>query len=241
MERLQKVMAERGVASRRKCEEYILAGRVEVNGVVVHNLGTKVDPTKDIIKVDGKVINEQREKIYLLLHKPAGYITSVKDPQNRKTVMELIKDVKERIYPVGRLDYDTEGLLLFTNDGELANRVMHPRYKLDKEYLTLVEGVPNEYILDLLRNGVMLTDGITAPAQVFLDKVENMQRAWMRIIIHEGRNRQVRRMCQAVGHPVLYLKRIRLGPLKLDDLSKGKYRLLSPQEVKQLKEVVELN
>lgn len=239
MERLQKVLAHAGVASRRKCEELIRAGRVQVNGQTVTELGVKVDPTKDRIAVDGKPVRLETRKRYILLYKPAGVITSVRDPRGRRTVIDLVKDVPERIYPVGRLDYETEGLLLLTNDGELAHRIMHPRYELDKVYEAWVKGHPDEEALRRLREGMRLEDGWTHPAKV--ERVaERADRTLLRLTIHEGRNRQVRRMCAAVGHPVLALRRVRVGFLTLDKLRPGAWRELTPDEVRRLKALVGL-
>jgi 23S rRNA pseudouridine2605 synthase len=234
MERLQKIMAQAGVASRRKCEEFILAGRVKVNGIVVRELGFKADPLNDEIEVDGKIIARERP-VYFLLNKPIGYITSVTDPQGRKTVLDLMNRVQERIYPVGRLDYDTSGLLLLTNDGEFANHIMHPRHELDKVYEAVVKGRMEERALARLRQGVMLEDGMTAPAEaVRLRYQEKEGTSVIQLTIHEGRNRQVRRMCEAVGHPVVKLKRIRLAFLTLDGVPEGKYRPLTGEEVARL-------
>ncbi|MEB3102782.1 pseudouridine synthase [Ferviditalea candida] len=234
MERLQKVLAQAGVASRRKCEELIRQGRVEVNDLKVIELGTKVDPQVDIIKVDGRAIKAQKH-IYLLLNKPKGVITSVSDPKGRKIVTDFLKDVNERVYPVGRLDYDTEGLLLLTNDGEFAYRLMHPRHHIPKTYLATVKGVPHGSDLEKLANGVMLDDGMTAPAEVEYHDIDpENNTAVLSITIYEGRNRQVRRMLEAIRFPVVRLKRIRFGSLGLDGLQRGKYRHLTPQEVKDL-------
>ncbi|UFJ43276.1 rRNA pseudouridine synthase [Brevibacillus humidisoli] len=235
MERLQKVLAQAGVASRRKCEELISQGRVQVNGVTVSEAGTKVDPAQDVILVDGKAI--QREAfVYLLLHKPTGVITSLHDPQGRRVVTDLLSGVKERVYPVGRLDYDTSGLLLLTNDGELANRIAHPSFEIDKVYQAWVKGVPTSERVRMLAEGVQLTDGLTAPGQARLLTTDPPgRRSLLELTIHEGRNRQVRRMCEAIGHPVESLKRVRLGFLTLDGLSPGQYRHLTSQELARLR------
>lgn len=236
-ERLQKVLAARGVASRRKCEELILAGRVTVNGTKIDQLGFKVDDEHDKIEVDGKVIGKV-PFVYLMLHKPTGVITSASDPQGRKVVTDLVKDIKERVYPVGRLDLDTSGLLLMTNDGELANKIAHPSFEIDKVYLATVKGIPSEEALKRLREGVMLEDGMTYPAQAELTfKDPQLNQATIKLIIHEGRNRQVRRMCQAVGHPVVKLKRVQLGFLTLGKLAPRQYRMLTPQEVDRLRQL----
>lgn len=242
-ERLQKVIAQAGIASRRHAEQMILDGRVQVNGEKVVALGTKVLPA-DRILVDGRVINSISETFdYYILHKPTGYITSAKDPQGRRTVMDLLLKVKQRVYPIGRLDYDTSGLLVLTNDGELAHRLMHPSFGVEKTYQVEVEGnVPSQALLRLER-GIELEDGKTAPAQVRVisrNGQGSLQR--LEITIHEGRNRQVRRMFEAIGYPVVALKRIRFGPLQLKaDLSIGKYRSLTDQEVSQLRHAVKLN
>ncbi|MFO7820170.1 MAG: pseudouridine synthase [Halanaerobacter sp.] len=232
MERLQKVMAKAGVDSRRKCEEIIEAGRVKVNGDLVTELGTKVDPKEDQIVVDGKEI-EKEKLVYILLNKPAGFITTVDDPKDRNTVMDLI-DVKQRVYPVGRLDQDTEGLLLLTNDGDVSYALTHPSHKVAKKYLATVEGVPNKNKLKSLEEGIKLSDGWTAPAESELVMDFN-NKAIVSITLYEGRNRQVRRMFKAVGNPVQDLKRIKVGPLSLDDnLKLGQSRYLRKDEIEEL-------
>ncbi|WP_019850879.1 pseudouridine synthase [Desulfitobacterium sp. PCE1] len=241
-ERLQKVLAQAGVASRRHAEEIILQGRVQVNEEVVQALGTKVVPT-DRIVVDGLPLQlPQKEYAYYLLHKPTGYITSVIDPQGRKTVMDLMKTVPQRVYPVGRLDYDTSGLLLLTNDGDLAHRLMHPSYGVEKTYRVEVgEKIP-EQVLKRLEKGVILEDGKTAPARV--KEVSQKGRGSVptyEITIHEGRNRQVRRMFKTIGFPLIALKRIRFGSLQLDhNLAPGAFRALSQTEIRQLRQTVKL-
>jgi 23S rRNA pseudouridine2605 synthase len=235
MERLQKVLAHAGVASRRHCEELIVQGRVQVNGKVVRELGVKVNPEKDQILVDGRPIRKE-EHVYLLLYKPTGVITSVHDPQGRRVVTDLLKGVKQRVYPVGRLDYDTSGLLLLTNDGELANRLAHPSYEIDKVYRAWVKGVPAAEQVKRLAEGIMLEDGMTAPGRARLLAIAPARdKALLELTIHEGRNRQVRRMCEAIGHPVLSLERIRLGFLTLEGLEPGGYRPLTTAEVERLK------
>ncbi|KIL38200.1 RNA pseudouridine synthase [Gordoniibacillus kamchatkensis] len=236
MERLQKVLAEAGVASRRKSEELIASGRVEVNGQTVTALGVKVDPAKDVIKVDGKPISGQ-SKVYVLLHKPKGVITSVSDPGGRKVVTDFLHGIKERVFPVGRLDYDTEGLLILTNDGELANLLTHPKYHVPRTYHATIEGVPHGTVLDKLRSGVKLEDGMTAPAEVeYVDVDPENKRTVLSITIREGRNRQVRRMLEAVHFPVVRLKRVQYGPIELSGLARGKFRHLRADEVKLLRE-----
>jgi pseudouridine synthase len=236
LERLQKFLAHSGVGSRRSCEELILQGKVKVNGQIVTALGTKIDPHKDIVQIAGKTVRNKEKKVYIILNKPAGYVTTSKDPQGRPTVLDLVKGVNERIYPVGRLDYETEGLLLLTNDGELAYRFTHPKYKIEKVYQALVKGIPSEAALQKLRNGIKLEDGITQPARVKVLKKENHS-ALLELTIHEGRNRQVRRMCEAIDHPVLKLKRTQISFLTLGTLPKGKYRVLSEKEIRLLKKM----
>ncbi|HEU4963806.1 MAG TPA: pseudouridine synthase, partial [Bacilli bacterium] len=232
LERLQKVLAQAGVASRRKAEEIITAGRVKVNGVVVTELGTRVDPQQDRIEVDGKPITEE-SKVYILLNKPRGVVTTASDPQGRKTVIDLFPDIEQRIYPVGRLDLDTAGLLLLTNDGELANALMHPSREINKVYRAWVKGRMNKDVIDQLEQGVELEDGMTAPAKAKILDVER-EETQFEITIHEGRNRQVRRMCEAVGHPIKSLMRVQLAFLKLGRLRYGEYRELTAEEVKRL-------
>jgi 23S rRNA pseudouridine2605 synthase len=235
MERLQKVMAKAGIASRRKCEELIAAGEVKVNGVIVTEAGRKVNPQMDQIEVGGLKIQLEK-KVYYLLYKPIGYITSVGDPHKRKTVLDLMEGIQERIYPVGRLDYDTSGLLLLTNDGDLAFHMTHPSHEMEKEYEALVRGKVSKESVERLRKGVKLEDGWTAPAKVRILGEKNGN-TLLQLIIHEGRNRQVRRMCDAVGHPVLKLKRTRIAFLTIGQLKPGKFRPLLTEEVKQLKEI----
>lgn len=240
MERLHKFMARAGVASRRQCEELIARGRVKVNGKIVTVPGLKIDPVKDRVEVDGCVLSKPEKKVYLLLNKPAGYVTTVKDPRGRAKVTDLLSGVKQRVYPVGRLDYDTEGLLLLTNDGDLAYALTHPRHEVPKTYLARVQGVPAPEKLKELAGGVLLEDGPTAPARVRLvgDKGGN---GLLEITIHEGRNRQVRRMCERIGHPVLALRRVRIGPLELGGMKPGQYRHLTFREVARLRKAARLN
>lgn len=236
MERLQKVLAQAGIASRRKCEEYILAGRVQVNDETVTTLGVKVDPAVDAIKVDGRPINREQMQ-YLLFNKPKGVITSATDPEGRKVVGDFITHIKERVYPVGRLDYDSEGLLLLTNDGQLANLLTHPSHHVPKTYHATVEGVPHGDLLDKLRQGIKLEDGMTAPADVeYVDINPDKNETIVSITIYEGRNRQVRRMFEAIRYPVIKLKRIQFGTLQLSGLARGKYRALTKAEVEELRE-----
>ena len=232
--RLQKFLARAGVASRRASEKLIEAGRISVNGQVVTELGTKVDPEADEVRLDGAPVRKAAEAVTLMLNKPAGYLTSMKDPQGRPCVAQLVPlDEFPALYPLGRLDYDTTGLLLFSTDGELGNAVLHPSHHVDKTYRALVKGKPSEAALDRLRSGVVLDDGPTQPAEVRLAG-RKCKNAYVEIIIHEGRKRQVKRMCEAIGHPVLQLHRASFGPLELGDLPEGKYRVLSEQEVAAL-------
>lgn len=234
-ERLQKIISEAGVASRRKAEELIVDGRVTVNGKKVSELGTKVVRGRDTIAVDGKPIGVAK-KYYILLNKPKGVITSLHDPEGRQTVAEYISDIPARLYPVGRLDYATEGLLLMTNDGELTNGLLHPSQEIYKTYLAEVAGIPSEEKLDRLRVGIKLEDGLTAPARVrVIGKDEEKGRTQLEVVIHEGRNRQVRRMCEAIGHPVNKLKRVQFAFLTLEGVRRGKYRHLDRDEVARLK------
>lgn len=232
-ERLQKLISQAGITSRRAAEELILAGRVTVNGAVVTELGSKADPARDTITVDGKPVRPVNTHLYILLNKPAGYMTTLDDPEGRPLVTSLLKEVNERVYPVGRLDYNTEGLLLLTNDGDWANKLMHPRHEIDKEYHVRVRGKAHKSQIDQLAAGVMLDDKKTAPASVRLIK-DGEQNDWLSITIHEGRNRQIRRMCEAVSLSVVRLKRVRYGNLELGELKSGQYRMLSEAEVADL-------
>jgi 23S rRNA pseudouridine2605 synthase len=226
-ERLQKVLAQAGLGSRRACEELIAAGRVTVNGEVA-TLGSRADPEVDAIEVDGARIGVRQGLVHYLLNKPASVVTTASDPQGRPTVVGLVP-AEPRVYPVGRLDADTEGLLVLTNDGDLAHRLTHPTFGIDKEYLADVTGTPSRGALRRLREGVDLEDGPTAPARVSLVGDHTL-----RITIHEGRNRQVRRMCEAVGHPVRRLVRVRIGPLADRRLPPGEWRPLTQAEVRAL-------
>ncbi|UOF92922.1 rRNA pseudouridine synthase [Fodinisporobacter ferrooxydans] len=231
-------MAQAGIASRRKCEEMILQGNVRVNGQIVRELGTKVNIATDQILVQGQPLQKQGYAC-VLLNKPTGYITTAMDTHNRPTVMDLVKSVPVRIYPVGRLDLDTSGLLLLTNDGELTNRLIHPRYHVEKTYRVKAKGLIPESGLERLESGVPLDDGITAPA-----RLEHVQygKNWtvLHLTIHEGRNRQVRRMLETIGHPVLELERIQMGPLTLAGVARGQFRHLTKQELQSLYELVSL-
>lgn len=233
-QRLQKFLAARGVASRRRAEDMIRKGRVCVNGVVVREMGLRVYPEIDRVCVDGIPVPEPRRLLYFALHKPVGVISSTRDTRGRTTVVDLLTTVSERVYPVGRLDADSEGLVLLTNDGELAARLMHPRYGVSKMYRVRVDGRPSPHAIQLLRTGVELSDGRTAPAQVSIchtgaDGTELEVELW------EGRNRQIRRMCEAVGHPVLRLRREKIGPLALGTLRTGQWRQVSDTELRSLR------
>src|SRR2546421_61511 len=237
-ERLQKLIAAAGIASRRHAEELIEAGEVTVNGEVVRELGTKADPARDHIKVRGRLINpllEQRDKVYVLLYKPRGYLTALSDPEGRPLVTELVPQSLGRLHPVGRLDFNTEGLLILTNDGELTNHVTSARNHVRKVYEVKVKGVPSEEQVARLRRGVRLEDGArTAPAEIKkLD--ETKTNSWFEVVLHEGRNQQIRRMFDAIGHSVLKLRRVRIGPVKAEGLPVGKWRHLAPAEVARLR------
>ena len=225
--RLQKVLAQAGLGSRRTCEELIDRGRVRVNGEVAV-LGRRVDPEVDVVEVDGAQIGVRQGLVHLLLNKPQGVITTAEDTHGRRTVLDLVP-AEPRVFPVGRLDADSEGLLLLTNDGDLAHRLTHPSFGVEKEYLVEVEGEPARGVLRRLREGVDLDDGVTAPA-----KVAALGDRLLRITIHEGRNRQVRRMCEAIGHPVLRLVRTRVGPITDRALKPGEWRPLTVDEVRAL-------
>jgi 23S rRNA pseudouridine2605 synthase len=226
-ERLQKVLARAGLASRRVCEDLIAQGRVRVNGEVA-DLGRRVDPGTDVIEVDGALVPVAPGLVYYLLNKPAGVVTTAADTHGRPTVVSLVPD-EPRVFPVGRLDADTEGLLLLTNDGELTHRLTHPSFGVEKEYLASVEGDPVPAALRRLREGVELEDGRTSPA-----KAVRVSAGVIRVTIHEGRNRQVRRMCEAIGHPVVRLVRSRIGSLSDRKLKPGEWRALTPDEVRAL-------
>ncbi len=228
--RLQKHMAQCGVASRRHAEEMIKAGRVKVNGQKVIEMGFLVS-NKDKVEVDGKQIKKENKLIYIMLNKPSGYVSTVSDPEGRRTVLDLIEEVQERVYPVGRLDYDTTGLLILTNDGDFAFSSTHPGQETRKTYIAEIMGMPSNETLRALRKGVVIDDKPTYPAEVEILEIKDKVSV-LKIIIHEGRNRQVKRMCEAVGHPVLRLRRTAVGKLTLGNLQPGEWKYLSPQEVK---------
>ena len=225
---MQKILAP--VVSRRKAEEMIAAGRVTVNGVVAV-LGTKANPTGDDIRLDGKPIEAKADVVYIMLHKPEGVVTTANDPQGRPTVMDLLPK-GSRCFSVGRLDYDSSGLLLMTNDGDLAFRLTHPGHQVKKLYIARVRGLPDEKALAAFRGGLMIDGNLTAPCEIEVTKKE--PNAQLRITLHEGRNRQVRKMCDAIGFPVLSLKRVAIGKLQLGDLKRGQWRHLTGDEVKML-------
>ncbi|EYE87775.1 ribosomal large subunit pseudouridine synthase B [Fervidicella metallireducens AeB] len=235
-ERLQKYMARCGVASRRKSEELITEGKVKINGVVVKDV-VLIDTDKDVIEVNGKIIRPEENKVYIMLNKPTEVITSVKDQFNRKTVLDIVK-ADERLFPVGRLDYDTSGLLILTNDGEVTYRMTHPSHEIDKVYVAEVLGIPTDEEMELFRRGLKIEDYITSPAEIKIIKFSlDRKKATLEITIHEGRNRQVRKMCEKINHPVLKLKRVKIGQLSLGDLKEGEWRYLSKAEVEYLKSI----
>ena len=238
--RLQKILSTAGISSRRASESLITDGRVSVNGEIVTELGTKADPDADDIRVDGRRVKPQTTRRYILMYKPRGYITSRSDPQQRPTVIDLLNTggVREYVYPVGRLDYESEGLLLLTSDGDLAERLMHPSHGVAREYHVRVRGIPDHHTLDRLSKGIPLDGRKTAPAEVSVLKIAEGQGgddALLSIAIHEGRNRQVRRMCEAVGHPVVRLRRVRIGPIRDEHIRPGEFRDLTEREVAALK------
>jgi pseudouridine synthase len=238
--RLQKILSTAGVASRRTAETLIQQGRVSVNGRTVTELGTKADPDTDDIRVDGRRVREPQRRRYILLYKPRGYITTRSDPEHRPTVLDLLEKggVRDYVYPVGRLDYESEGLLLLTSDGDLAARLTHPRHGVEREYEVRVRGVPDDRDLDRLSRGISLEGRPTAPARVQLKKVidaESGQQALLSFVLHEGRNRQVRNMCDAIGHPVVRLRRVRIGSVTDDHIRPGEFRDLTPEELSRLR------
>ncbi|MFW6369390.1 MAG: pseudouridine synthase [Myxococcota bacterium] len=236
-ERLQKVLARAGVASRRQSEEMIAQGRVKVDGRLVTELGSRVDPETSRIEVDGRLLSLE-ERVYYVLNKPPGVVTTLDDPEGRPSVGSLLAEIPERVYPVGRLDYDAEGVLIVTNDGELANRLMHPRYRVRRTYDAKVRGVPSEATLDRLREGVKLEDGPARPLSV--DVVGKARRnTWVRLEVAEGRPHLIKRLLEAVGHPVQRLRRVEYASITVDDLPPGGLRLLSRSEVIGLRDALE--
>ena len=234
--RLQKYLAEAGIASRRKCEELILSGKVLVNDVLVTELGTKVNTEKDVVKYNGNVVKPVEEKVYILLNKPIGYVTTAKDQFNRDTVLDLVK-IKERVVPVGRLDMYTSGALLLSNDGEFVNKLTHPRNEINKTYNVTVKGIISKDDVERLSSGVTLDDGyITKPAKVKILKIDDEKDiSRIQIMIHEGKNRQVRRMCESIGKKVLALHRRKIGNLEVKNLKLGTWRYLTDKEINLLK------
>ena len=234
--RLQKFMADRGVCSRRKAEEYIKSGKVKVNGKVVDQIGIKVDTKKDKVEFQGKIIknNEQKKKIYILLNKPIGYVTTLSDEHNRPTVLELL-DTEERVVPVGRLDMYTSGALILTNDGDFVYKVTHPKHEIDKTYIVTIKGIIKQSEVKELENGVVIDEEKTKPATVkVLKKDDKKDITRLEIIIHEGKNRQIRKMCEAVNHKVLQLHRSKIGEIFVKNMNIGEWRFLKKEEVKQI-------
>lgn len=229
-ERLQKILAKAGIASRRNAEELIRQGKVTVDGIVVTEMGLRVDPERQHIAFEGKPLSRPEEKIYLLLNKPRGYVTTMRDPQGRPIVSALLTDISVRVFPVGRLDFDTEGALILTNDGDFADRILHPRFEIKRTYQARVNGYPSREKLQQLEEGIELDDKKTWPAQLRVI-ARNSTSTTIEITIHEGRKRQVRRMFDAIGHRVIALKRIAYGGLRLGDLADGKYRRLNEHDI----------
>jgi 23S rRNA pseudouridine2605 synthase len=237
MERLQKILSQAGIASRRASENLIVEGRVTVNGETMRELGTKADASRDDIRVDGRRVKFPERHRYILLNKPRGYVSTRSDPQKRPTVIDLV-GARDYVYPVGRLDFDSEGLLILTNDGDLAARLTHPRHGVPRVYEVRVLGVPDDHDLQRLARGVVIDGRRTAPADVSVI-AEQPKGATLRITIREGRNRQVRHMCEAIGHPVDHLKRVAIGPLRDARMKPGQWRELTPEEVKKLRGAVQ--
>lgn len=229
-ERLQKILAKAGIASRRNAEELIRQGKVTVDGTIVTEMGCRVDPDKQVVAFEGRPLRQEEEKIYLLLNKPRGYVTTLHDPQGRPIVSSLLNGITSRVFPVGRLDFDTEGALIMTNDGDFAERILHPRFEIERTYLATVRGVPNREKIRKLEEGLELDGKKTWPAKVRIIDSEPATTT-LEITIHEGRKRQVRMMFQAIGHRVLTLKRIAYGGLQLGPLPTGKYRRLTPSDL----------
>ena len=241
-ERLQKYIARCGVASRRKSEELILAGKIKVNGIAITELGTKINPESDIVEYEGKVIKVEEKKVYIMLNKPEGYITSLSDEKGRSTILDLVK-IKERVFPIGRLDYDSSGLLLLTNDGDIYNKIIHPRVAIDKKYIAVCTGSFSNEEIERFKTGVDIGGYITSDANIeIIDVEERLSKktnnlntfTTVEITIHEGKNRQIRRMCSALNHNVIELKRISVGKIRLGNLKKGSWRYLTDEEVKYI-------
>lgn len=236
--RINKYIAYCGIASRRKAEELIIENRVKVNGKIVNELSFQINEAEDKVEVDGKAIGLEEELVYIMLNKPEGYVTTVKDQFDRKSVIDLVKGVGARVYPIGRLDYETSGLLLLTNDGDLTYKLTHPKHEVDKTYVATVKGIPNESEINNFEKGLYIEDYKTAPAKIKIVK-KNIEKnyAVCEIKIHEGRNRQVRKMCRAINHPVINLRRKAMGKIVLKDVEIGQYRYLTNDEVNYLKKL----
>ena len=236
--RINKYIASCGVASRRKAEEIILEGRVSINKKIINELSYNVDELNDKVEIDGKEIKLADKNVYIVLNKPEGYITSVKDQFDRPSVLDLVKDIKERVYPIGRLDYETSGLLILTNDGDLTYKLTHPKHEVDKTYAAIVKGIPTAEEMKNFEEGLYIEDYKTAPAKIKLVRNEiEKNYSICEIKIHEGRNRQVRKMCRAINHPVLRLRRVAMGKITLQKLEVGEYRYLSDKEIEYLKSI----
>lgn len=232
-ERLQKIISAAGIDSRRHAEKFITEGRVSVNGEVVRELGVKADPQKDVIRIDGNTISVENTHYYIALHKPAEYVTTMSDPQNRPTVVDLVRNIPERVYPVGRLDYDSSGLLLLTNDGDFAQKIQHPRFQIPKTYRAKIAGRLNSAELKQISKGISLPDGIFKPEDLKVEKI-NDKSCWLRLTLREGKNRIIRRGLEAIGHQVSRLVRESIGNITLTGLKEGEWRLLTGQEIHQL-------
>lgn len=232
--RLQKYIADCGITSRRKAEELIKQGKIKVNGQIVHELGTKINPQKDIVLYQDKKIKEKQKNVYILLNKPIGYVTTVKDQFERPSVLDLVK-VKQRVVPVGRLDMYTSGALILTNDGDFVYQVTHPKHEIDKTYTVTIKGIVTQQDVELLKKGVKIEEYVTKPAKVKILKIDlEKNSSRLEITIHEGKNRQIRKMCEAVGYPVLALHRSKISGIGVKDLPLGKWRFLSKQEVERI-------
>jgi 23S rRNA pseudouridine2605 synthase len=232
-ERLQKIISVAGIASRRHAEKLITAGRVSVNGVVIKELGAKADALKDVVRVDGSIISIERTNLYIALNKPAGFVTTLSDPQKRPTILDLLGDVTERVYPVGRLDYDSAGLLLLTNDGDFAQKVQHPRFQIPKVYRVKIQGRPSKEELKKINEGIRLPDGVFKPENIQIEKF-NERSCWLRLTIKEGKNRIIRRGFEAIGRRVSRLVREAVGDIKLGALPEGSWRNLTKKEISNL-------
>lgn len=234
--RLQKFLAHCGIDSRRKCEKYIQEDRVKVNGKIIRELGYKINPDIDRVEFDDQLVSQFEDTVYIVLNKPMGYVTTVKDQFSRKTVVDLISGVQERVYPVGRLDYDTEGLLILTNDGNITYHLTHPKHEIEKEYTALLKGIPSMSEINNFKKGLKIEDYITSPADFEIINIKKGN-ALVKIVIHEGKNRQIRKMCDSIGHPVISLKRVRIGKIHLEQLPLGAWRYLSNKEIDYLKNI----